>query len=139
MSFDPEEFFRNLERATQAQLGAAAQAAGEFAEVVMSESKEECPVSPTDPNHPLYIGTSGALRDSGTVGEVQVTADKISVEEGYNVDYAAAVHERLDANHQYEGRVNANAKAKFLEDPLKRNAPGFGPYVADAMKEAIGG
>ncbi|HEX8342224.1 MAG TPA: HK97 gp10 family phage protein [Tepidisphaeraceae bacterium] len=139
MSFDTSQFLSRLRAAKAAQMEAAAQATGEFAEHVMSESKELVPVSPTDPAHPQYLGTSGALRDSGTVGEVKVDGRGVEVEFGYNADYGAAVHERLDANHEYEGRVNPKAQAKYLEQPIRENTEKFGPYVADAMKGAVGG
>lgn len=139
MSFDFRQFLSGIERAEQRQLDAATAAAGEFAEHVMAESQELVPVSPTDPKHPLYIGTSGALQDSGSVKDAKVDADGVEVEIGYNTDYAAAVHERLDVNHKYPRRVKEKAQAKYLSEPMEKNAPKFGPFVADAMKGAIGG
>lgn len=139
MSFDISQFLNGLARGEQRQLDAAREAAGEFAEHVMSESQELVPVSPTNPKHPLYIGTSGALQDSATVKDAEVTAEKVEVAIGYNTDYAAAVHERLDANHQYPGRVKEKAQAKYLSEPMETNAPKFGPFVAERMKGATGG
>jgi len=136
MGFDFTQFLNRAADNFQDKEDAAVQATAEYAEVIMADSQEIVPVSPTDPKHPNYTGTSGELRDSGTVGEVVVKGDEISVEEGYNTDYAAAVHERLAVNHQYPGRVNEKAQAKYLEVPMKARAAGYAPYVAQRMQEA---
>ena len=136
--FDPSELIRNLQAAESRATAAAARACGEFAEYVLAESQELCPVSPTNPNHPLYIGTSGALRDSGTVKAPVVSGGTINVEIGYNADYAAAVHERLDAAHRYPGAGNPRGQAKFLESAIRDNAERFTEYVGEAVRKAIG-
>jgi hypothetical protein len=67
-----------------------------------SESVKECPVD------------TGRLRASATVTPVQKKEDKYFVEVGYGTDYAIYVHERTELHHTV-------GKAKYLEDPLKRN------------------
>ena len=137
MSFNPLPFLAGVAAARDKQLEAAKDAAGLFAEQVLADSQELVPVSPTDPKHPLYLGTSGALRDSGVVGEVEMGAGTITVELGYNTDYAAAVHEVLEANHQYPGAINPNAQAKYLSTPIAERADQFAPFVAEQMREAL--
>ena len=44
---------------------------------------------------------------------------KITKEIGYNAEYAAAVHERLDMTHDYAGSGNPNGQAKYLETALE--------------------
>lgn len=104
--------------------------------MVMAEAKELCPVSPTDPKHPLYIGTSGALQNSGSVGEVKVENNEISVTVGFNQRYAAAVHERTAVNHRYPGAVNPKAQAKFLSVPLIKARHNAKDYIAEKVKNA---
>jgi hypothetical protein len=138
VSYDLTQYLNGLAAGIEARKRAAIDAANEFAEHIGSEAQELVPVSPTDPKHPLYIGTSGALRDSFTVMPAEINLNGITVELGYNTDYAAAVHERPDAVHRYPGAVNPGAQWKYLEDPMRENNDKFGPFVAEKIAE-VGG
>lgn len=73
---------------------------------------------------------TGTLRRSGTVEDPKVSAKGITVEIGFHTAYAAAVHENLNAAHKI-------GKAKFLEDPVNRAAPGLAGRLAARMRLGI--
>jgi hypothetical protein len=121
-----EAFLSNLDAIGQRKIRAAVRATDEVAEIILSESKELCPVSPTNEflldgnkrmkadkprkskktgkiqkfkRNPLHTGHSGALRDSGSTTGATIKGGEIVAEIGYNTDYAAAVHERTAVLH----------------------------------------
>lgn len=83
---------------------------------ILKEAMDQCPVE------------TGTLRRSGTVDEPKVNKKNITVEIGFNTEYAAAVHERIGARHKI-------GKAKYLEDPVNEAAPG----LAGRLKARLGG
>lgn len=129
MSFDVSDFARQLGASVEQLTEVLADGCAEFAEEVGTRSDELCPVSPSDPNHELYKGHSGQLRDSRTVKDPVIEDGKITVEIGYNTDYDSAVHERLDLNHNYPGAVNPDAQAKFLETAMGEKADQLIPFL----------
>lgn len=56
------------------------------------------------------------------------------------VSYAIFVHENLEARH--DPPYGQGGKAKFIEDPIRRNAPELasriGARISEAFKEAVG-
>lgn len=87
-------------------------------EEVMEESKRECPVD------------TGTLRSSGFVQPPDVERGEMSVLLGYGgaaAEYAVFVHEDLTARHPV-------GKAKFLEDPIRREVPRLARDLADFIK-----
>lgn len=78
---------------------------------VLLEAMDQCPVE------------TGTLRRSGTVENPKVKSGDVSVEIGFNTDYALYVHENVNARHE-------QGKAKFLEDPVNAAAPGLPGRVA---------
>lgn len=86
------------------------------AEVILTEAIDETPID------------TGTLRRSGTVTEApQDNAVYIS----FNTPYAVKQHEDLTLNHPRGG------KAKYLEDPFKRNAKKVERLVAQRVKAAL--
>ncbi len=61
----------------------------------------------------------GILRGSRYITEPEIGPGRIGVSMGYATDYAAAVHERLDAAH------NPPTQAKYLEAPLLQDLPEY--------------
>lgn len=88
------------------------------ANTILREAMDQTPVE------------TGTLRRSGTVEGPKVSAKNITVEIGFNTDYAAAVHENLKAKH-------ATGKAKFLEDPVNAAAPGMPARLSARMKGGV--
>ncbi len=92
------------------------------AELIMTESKEQCPVD------------TGALRGTGHVEDPQASGGQVTVQMGYGgpaAPYAVYVHERLDVRHRV-------GKAKFLEDPVKAAAPKLPARLTRRLKRVIG-
>jgi len=154
---DISAFLRSLQPGSelhQRVQDAAAKAAQEFAEHVIGQAQQLAPQSPSNemmPSHhvtqgvnkkgepitvrpmiknPRFTGHSGRLRDSATIEPAEVRGDVITVVAGFNVEYAAVQHERLDY-------VHTNGQAKYLETPLRENAGKFGEFVLKRMKEAL--
>jgi hypothetical protein len=121
MPADVSKFLQGLGAARAAQLGAAARAVGQFAAHTVGDAQEICPKK------------TGALKASGTWTDPEVDGEKISLEVGFNTNYAAAVHERLNAHHEAPGQ------AKYLETAMKADTPQFAPFVAAKVKAATGG
>lgn len=70
----------------------------------------------------------GNLRRSGTVEETKETKTEYEVTIGFNTDYAAAVHENLNAHHDI-------GKAKYLEDPFMAHVDKIPKNIAKRIKK----
>lgn len=81
------------------------------ANIEMTESKRRVPVD------------TGSLRASGYVAQPERDGNKLSVELGYNKDYAVYVHENLEALHPH-------GEAKFLESVLTESAGSMAQRIA---------
>lgn len=86
------------------------------AEAILTESHEEVPHD------------TGTLQRSGTI---TVALDENAVYVSYNTPYAVKQHEDLTLKHP-KGR-----KAKYLEDPFKRNVPKVKRLVELRVKKAL--
>lgn len=91
-----------------------------FGEHVIGDSQEKAPVD------------TGALKASGTTEPARIDGGRIVKALGHNLEYAAAVHERLDLHHD-------QGEAKFLEKAIRENADKLGPFVAGRIKAGLGG
>lgn len=105
----------NIERRAQQMKRDAAGFIGERAHETLRDSQKEVPVS------------TGELVESGFVGPVETRPGTIEATIGYTAPHALAVHEDLTARHD-------DGKAKFLEDPVRREVPRFGRDLARAIK-----
>ncbi len=167
-----DQLLAQLKTAADRKVAAAVGAVGAFAEHILAESKALCPVSPTNEflvdeggksilrvkpiknrrtgrmtkriRNPLYTGTSGSLRDSGTATDAEIRGDEIVAQVGYNTDYAAAVHERTQVRHGAALKAafptsnipNLKGQAKFLSVPMLRNRKKLPAFVAERMRRA---
>lgn len=117
--FDFSEFFKNANEATARAVEAARHGLDVFGEHVIGDAQQ---LTPRD---------TGALQGSGTGGEpAKVEGSTISKEIGFNTEYAAAVHERLDVNHP-------QGQAKFLETAMRNNATKFEAFVGAEVKKVL--
>ena len=94
----------------------AFQAIRDGAEAILTEAIDETPID------------TGTLRRSGTVTEAP---QENTVYVSFNTPYARRQHEDLTLNHPRGG------KAKYLEDPFKRNAEKVEQLVAQRVKAAL--
>ena len=131
------ELIARLESIAGAAPSEAARALYEEANLVMTVSKERCPVAPD----------GGTLRASGTVDEPVVEGRDISVRLSYGgaaSDYALAVHEHPSEHSPHswkvaeaEGRgIHWNAAGtgpKFLEGPVQEARAHLGERLADRI------
>lgn len=136
MASDLDNMLKNIERWSDRKIAAAVLAVDDVAEVLKGRAQELCPVSPTDPKHPYYTGTSGSLQGSISKTDARVAGNEIRAEVGSNTIYAAAVHERTDVNHRYPGAPNPQAQAKYLEAPLLELKNTAMPSIAEAIRNA---
>jgi hypothetical protein len=119
MSVDISQFVRGLEQAKEIARRTAIKAVGDFGQHVIGDGQERAPVK------------TGALKASGTAQPATASGDLITLDMGFNTDYAAAVHERLESHHD-------QGEAKFLENALEANTPKFTPFVSNRVREALG-
>ena len=121
----------NLKKLAQECPESVARAMYTNAEFLMTESKKEVPVD------------TGTARSSGFVDEPKITSSSISVTLGYGgpaskvnpkggtaADYIEILHEDTQAHH-------TTGKAKFLEDPVRRNAKTFFNDVLKSVRDEI--
>lgn len=117
--FDVNEFLRGLEGPAQERaIEAGVRAVGQFGEHVLGVAQEDCPVE------------TGTLQNSATSQPAKRIGDGIEKTIGFNTDYAAAVHERLDVHH-------SQGNAKYLENAMKTETPKLLPFVGEEMKKAL--
>ena len=117
-SADISKFLAGLGEAQRRVEAAALQAVDQFGEHVIGDAQQLTPVK------------TGALKASGTTEPAVREGGKITKRIGFNTDYAAAVHERLDLHH-------AQGQAKYLETAVRNNAAKMAPFVAERVKRAL--
>jgi hypothetical protein len=123
MSFDLSGFVSGLNQARSEIERRAKLGVDQFAEVVIGTARDYAPVD------------TASLQNSGTAQPAEITGDSIEAQVGFDTDYAAAVHERLDM--QIKTVKNPRARSKYLTTALQEHADQFGPFVADALKGVI--
>jgi hypothetical protein len=119
-SCDISGFMRGMAQARARVRGQLEKSLKRFAFHVMGDSQVLTPVD------------TGDLKSQHAVGPVEWMGQRLTVEAGANMDYAAAVHERLDLHHKHP------TQAKYLETALKKNAPKFSAFVAGEMRAMLG-
>ena len=123
---DLERIQRALAESGAAGVKVAARALRNEAQEAFAESQMEVPVD------------TGALKASGRVrpeAGVFERGNEVYVELTYGgtgTEYAIPVHESLEANHPH-------GKAKYLEDPMVRQANGISGRIADKVERHIKG
>jgi hypothetical protein len=117
MPVEIQNFLRGLKDAGQKQIAAAVRGVNVFGQHVIGDAQELAPV------------LTGALKASGTTQPAELKTGMVTKEIGFNTNYAAAVHERLNVNH-------SNGQSKFLEAEMKEYTPKFGPFVSKQVKAA---
>lgn len=119
MSWDVRQFLNGLTRAQrQRAIPAGLRAVDRFGEHVLGQAQQIAPVK------------TGALQNSATSEPARIVGDDISKTIGFNTDYAAAVHERLELHHN-------QGQAKYLETAMRTQARKLGPLVESEMKRAL--
>lgn len=74
----------------------------------------------------------GDLKGNCNVSGPDESSEGINVKVGYSLPYALRQHEHPEYNHPKGG------KAKYLEDPYKKNQGKYLQYVGKKIKEALG-
>jgi hypothetical protein len=115
MPFDLDKFKEGLKAAGNAQTAAAMKAVDQFGEHVIGDAQQLTPV------------LTGALQASGTTLPAKMEGGTVRKEIGFNTDYAAAVHEKLQNAHKV-------GQAKFLEAAMNENSPKFAEFVGNRVK-----
>jgi hypothetical protein len=115
-----------------------------FAEIIMDESLEQCPIETGTLRRSARVGMLGMKNVRGAgglfIGASSYAAGESMVILGYGFgdeinpktrrpasEYAVPVHEIIDAYHK------PPTKAKFLEDPVMEHAPEMEPFLASWM------
>ncbi|MGB7157118.1 MAG: hypothetical protein WBD40_03565 [Tepidisphaeraceae bacterium] len=117
-STDISSFLKGLGEARARGIAAARRSVSRFAQHVIGDAQELAPVD------------TGALKASGTALPAEAKGTEISAQIGFNTNYAAAVHERLDVNHD-------QGEAKFLETAMRKNTPKMAEFVIDEVRKAL--
>lgn len=74
----------------------------------------------------------GDLKGNCNVSDPEESSGDITVTVGYSLPYALRQHEHTEYNHPKGG------KAKYLEDPYKRNVSRYQNFISKNIKEALG-
>jgi len=107
-----------FKRATEEVKEAMLQGVEDATADLLRRAKEEAP-----------IGETGDLRGSGSKS-VKVVAGEVIGEVGFNTPYALIQHEDMTFNHPQGG------KAKYLTDPLNRNATKYRKMILEEGRRA---
>ncbi|GFN34656.1 hypothetical protein [Tepidimicrobium xylanilyticum] len=107
---------------------------------VAEESVEECPVDTGELRESMEgtVNEQTVLRGKrdGTIEKIGSKVNAINGEIGgiisYDTDYAVYQHENLTLNHPTPG-----TKAKYLENPLKRNEQIIINIIAKKIREGL--
>lgn len=124
---DFSRFVAGMHAAREQMLRVGARAVETFAVMVVGVAQNLAPVGgpPYSPNDPA----PGTLQGSGTWEPAQIDGTQITVNIGFNTDYAAVQHERLDFRHSV-------GQAKYLETAMRRNEGKFVGFVAGKLEGA---
>jgi len=114
-----KEVQANIQRLIKDNWKDAKKALRQEATVIMQKSVPQTPVE------------FGPLRGSETIEETKETKTEYEITMGYNMKYAAAVHENLNARHA------PGTNAKYLEKPLMEQAPKIAKNVATRVKRGM--
>ena len=117
MSADVSKFLADMAAIRERQIAAAVRGLDRFGEYVIGQSQRLTPVK------------HGDLKASGTTLPAEARGAKITKVIGHNEDYAAAVHERMDARHK-------SGQAKYLETAMRESQEKFEPFMAEQMRNA---
>lgn len=112
-----KEFQRGLRQAGERGRRAAYKAMLRAAEHTLGDAQQLAPVD------------TGDLKASDQVG--RASGVDLKVEIGFNTDYAAIVHEDLQANHPNGG------EAKYLEKAIRKMYPQLLTYVAVEVRKVL--
>lgn len=74
----------------------------------------------------------GDLKGNCNVSNPEESSGDITIAVGYSLPYALRQHEHTEYNHPKGG------KAKYLEDPYKKNVNKYHQYIGEKIKEALG-
>jgi len=117
--FDPSSFIKGAGEGAARMRETALKAVDVFGEVVIGHAQQITPVK------------TGFLNGSATTEPATEEGGKVGKVIGFNAEYAAAVHERVDAKHQV-------GQSKYLEAALREDSPKMSAFVAGRCKEAMG-
>ena len=118
MSFDVAAFLGGLKEGKQRAIDAGVHAVDLFANHVVGKAQDLAPIE------------FGTLKASGVAEKAAFAGNDITAVVGFNTDYAAAVHERLDVHHD-------QGQAKYLETAMRTEAPKLVPHVEKEMRKAL--
>ena len=116
-SCDISQFVKSLGALKPKVMDAARTAVNRAGEHILGQAMKLAPVD------------TGALKASGTALPAEIVGDDVKKVIGFNTEYAAAVHERLDLHHD-------QGQAKFLETAIRQNQQRFADYVRSEMEKA---
>lgn len=120
---DVSRMLLGLRRRRERGVAAAVKAVDQFGEHVLGQAQSLTPIE------------TGKLKDSAAADPAELKGNRITKTIGFNTDYAAAVHERLDLDHSKN--KNPEGQAKFLEVPMKRAAPRLAEFVGERVRKAV--
>lgn len=141
MALDVSKFLSGLDDAARKRVEPALlSAVNKVAAHTIGQAQKLAPVSP--PNrfipgkrknkikNPRWTGHQGKLKESGIALPAEIVGTKITAVIGFNTNYAAAVHERLDQHHD-------QGQAKYLSVPIQKNQALFPQTVAAEIKKVL--
>jgi hypothetical protein len=117
-SLDIQKFLKGMGEARQRAESAATRAINKAAQHTIGQAQKLAPVD------------TGALKASGTALPAENQDGRITATIGFNTNYAAAVHERLDVHHD-------QGQAKYLEVPLRQMDAKLTDFVKEEVRKAL--
>lgn len=118
MSVNLGPFQQALKAADGKARQAALRAINQFGAHVLGEAQKLAPID------------TGNLKNSDVSVPAELHGDQVTKVIGFNAEYAAAVHERLNVHHN-------QGQAKYLNKAVMDNQPKLDSFVADRVREAL--
>jgi hypothetical protein len=118
---DISNFLAGMKRANAATRQSGLLAMDHAGLQLLSEAQDKCPID------------KGDLQNSAVEEPAKFDGNTVTKKLGFTKEYAAAVHENLNANFNTD--ANPNAQPKFLENTLRDWQGRFGKHLADSIRE----
>ena len=111
--------------------GAAEKGVFQAANEMLRDGDKQLPYSPRSEH-------GGDLRGSRKVEKVKVTRNHISVDAGYNVHYAAKLHEMSEEQDENTNWTVPGSGRKWLETPMATNKVKYIKIIVHVIDQARG-
>lgn len=127
--FDDKAFLAGLDKAEDEVIAAVQAGVFAAAEQLKNDSTNIVPFDK---------GFFGGLASTARASNPKLSANEVESEVSYNKDYAVRLHEDMSLNISQQNTSSGQKRSqKYLEKPMKQNAPKYGKIISDHVSQAL--